>query len=224
MRHRGMSIGKVAEDLIGRTGEGHLLAHHPLPDLPGHGCVRSHGFRPLHGVDFYPESVFPTFSLIGIAMIIGWLVYKRGVSVVRLTVIGFVLMLASIANRSRPSGRPDLGGDTWIVILLVYAFAASTSAGLGPSTAAGLPELLAALPGPGHASYCRPVRDAARIRRAGARRAVRRDAPPIFPFVFIVIACGAISGFHGLVSSGTTSKQIDKETDALADRIRRDGG
>jgi carbon starvation protein len=39
-------------------------------------------------------------------------------------------------------------------------------------------------------------------------------APPLFPFVFIVIACGAISGFHGLVSSGTTAKQIDKETDA----------
>ncbi|MCP5117047.1 MAG: carbon starvation protein A, partial [bacterium] len=41
-------------------------------------------------------------------------------------------------------------------------------------------------------------------------------APPILPFVFIVIACGAVSGFHGLVSSGTTSKQIDKETDAVA--------
>ena len=39
-------------------------------------------------------------------------------------------------------------------------------------------------------------------------------APPLFPFVFIVIACGAISGFHGLVSSGTTAKQIDRETDA----------
>jgi carbon starvation protein len=39
-------------------------------------------------------------------------------------------------------------------------------------------------------------------------------APPIFPFVFIVIACGAISGFHGLVSSGTTAKQINRETDA----------
>ena len=34
------------------------------------------------------------------------------------------------------------------------------------------------------------------------------DNPPIFPFLFITIACGAISGFHGLVSSGTTSKQI----------------
>ena len=37
------------------------------------------------------------------------------------------------------------------------------------------------------------------------------DAPPIWPFLFITIACGACSGFHCLVSSGTTSKQIDKE-------------
>jgi carbon starvation protein len=36
----------------------------------------------------------------------------------------------------------------------------------------------------------------------------------IFPFVFITIACGAISGFHGLIGSGTTPKMIDKETDA----------
>ena len=36
----------------------------------------------------------------------------------------------------------------------------------------------------------------------------------LFPFVFITIACGAISGFHALVSSGTTSKMVDKETDA----------
>ncbi len=42
------------------------------------------------------------------------------------------------------------------------------------------------------------------------------DAPPIFPFLFITIACGAISGFHCLVSSGTTSKQIANECDAQA--------
>jgi len=39
---------------------------------------------------------------------------------------------------------------------------------------------------------------------------------PLFPFVFITIACGAISGFHALVSSGTTPKMIDKETDCRA--------
>ena len=40
------------------------------------------------------------------------------------------------------------------------------------------------------------------------------DAPGWFPLLFITIACGAISGFHGLVASGTTSKQLDRESDA----------
>ena len=43
---------------------------------------------------------------------------------------------------------------------------------------------------------------------------VAEDAPSIFPLLFVTIACGAVSGFHGIVSSGTTSKQLDKETDA----------
>ena len=50
---------------------------------------------------------------------------------------------------------------------------------------------------------------------------------PIFPALFITIACGAISGFHSLVSSGTTAKQLDNEKDAkpiaygaMLDRIR----
>lgn len=40
------------------------------------------------------------------------------------------------------------------------------------------------------------------------------DAPPLFPLLFTTIACGACSGFHGLVASGTTSKQLSKETHA----------
>jgi carbon starvation protein len=43
-----------------------------------------------------------------------------------------------------------------------------------------------------------------------------KGAPPIWPMIFVVIACGAISGFHSLVSSGTTSKQCHNETDSLA--------
>ncbi|MBR5160586.1 MAG: carbon starvation protein A, partial [Thermoguttaceae bacterium] len=42
-----------------------------------------------------------------------------------------------------------------------------------------------------------------------------KTAQPILPWLFITIACGAISGFHAMVASGTTSKQINKETDAL---------
>ena len=49
---------------------------------------------------------------------------------------------------------------------------------------------------------------------APAVRLHPEGAPSVVPFVFIVIACGAASGFHGLVSSGTTAKQLDRETDA----------
>ena len=44
--------------------------------------------------------------------------------------------------------------------------------------------------------------------------AVPADTPSIVPLLFVTIACGAISGFHGIVSSGTSSKQINRETDA----------
>ena len=45
---------------------------------------------------------------------------------------------------------------------------------------------------------------------------------PVFPFVFITIACGAISGFHALISSGTTPKMINRESRHPRDRLRRD--
>ena len=38
--------------------------------------------------------------------------------------------------------------------------------------------------------------------------------PPLFPILFVTIACGALSGFHGIVSSGTSSKQLNNEKDA----------
>ncbi|RNJ25257.1 carbon starvation CstA family protein [Halosegnis longus] len=47
-----------------------------------------------------------------------------------------------------------------------------------------------------------------------AFRGLTSSLGPIFPFLFVTIACGTISGFHALVSSGTTAKQLDKESDA----------
>ena len=44
--------------------------------------------------------------------------------------------------------------------------------------------------------------------------AVGKSGETFFPFLFITIACGACSGFHSLIASGTTSKQLRRETDA----------
>ena len=211
MRNKGLSIGKVAENLIGRRAKGiFLLIILFLICLVMGVFVRT--VAGLFTVEFYPKSVFPTFFLMAVAIVIGWLAYKRGASIGPLTLVGFVLMIASIGVGLNIA-QPDLGAETWVLILLVYAFAASILPvwallqprdylnslllylGLGASYI-GLFVL--------QPSFAAPAVD---TQPAGA--------PPIFPFVFIVIACGAVSGFHGLVSSGTTSKQIDKETDAV---------
>ena len=211
MRNRGMSIGKVAENLIGPRAKGIFL----LLILFLICLVMGVFIRTVSGLftaEFYPESVFPTFALMGIAMVIGWLVYKRNFSVLHMTVIGFVLMLVSIGV-SMAIAQPDLSGNTWTLVLLIYAFAASTMpvwALLQPRDYLNSWLLYLGL-GTAYIGLfvLRPQFAAPALNMHPA------EAPPIFPFVFIVIACGAISGFHGLVSSGTTSKQIDKETDAL---------
>ncbi len=211
MRHRGLSIGKVAEDLIGKRAKSiFLLIILFLICLVMGVFVRV--VAGLFTAAFYPESVFPTFTLMVVAMVMGWAIYKRSAAVGKTTAVGFALMLASIVIGLQIA-KPNLPIETWVLILLVYAFAASTlPVWLLLQPRDYLNSLLLYL-GLGAAyvgffvlqpSFAAPVIDTHPA-----------AAPPIFPFVFIVIACGAVSGFHGLVSSGTTSKQIDKETDAV---------
>ena len=123
MRNKGLSIGKVAENLIGRRAKGiFLLIILFLICLVMGVFVRT--VAGLFTVEFYPESVFPTFFLMAVAIVIGWLAYKRGASIGPLTLVGFVLMIASIGVGLNIA-RPALDAEVWVLILLVYAFAAS---------------------------------------------------------------------------------------------------
>ena len=211
MRNRGLSIGKVAEDLIGTRAKTLflLIILFLLCLVMGVfvGIVAD-----LFTTSFYPESVFPSFCLMGVAFVIGWLVYKRSASVGKTTAVGFALMMGSIWV-SLNIAVPDIGREYWILILLVYAFTASVLPVwmlLQPRDYLNSLLLYLGL-GAAYVGFfvLRPEFAAPVVDLAPAA------APPIFPFVFIVIACGAASGFHGLVASGTTSKQIDKETDAV---------
>ncbi len=212
MRHKGLSIGKVAENLIGARAKALFLLI--ILFLI---CLVMGVFvgvvADLFTTSFYPESVFPTFFLMGVAIVIGWMVYKRSAGIGKSTAIGFALMLGSIVVALNIT-QPDLGRGSWILILLVYAFAASVlPVWLLLQPRDYLNSLLLYLGlGVAYIGFflLRPEFAAPALDTAPA------GAPPIFPFVFIVIACGAASGFHGLVSSGTTSKQIDKEPDAVA--------
>ena len=210
MRAKGVSIGKVAEDVIGPRAKSlfHAIIFFLIALAMG---VFVQIVAQLFSSAFYPESVFPSFVIMVLALIMGFLYYRKGVPLGRLTAIAFLLTLGAVFWSLRMP-RPDFSVETWSVVLLLYSFLAAVLPVwflLQPRDFLnslllylGLAAIYVGffLLGP---EFQAPAVD---LRPEGA--------PPLFPFVFIVIACGAISGFHGLVSSGTSAKQIDKETDA----------
>jgi carbon starvation protein len=101
----------------------------------------------------------------------------------------------------------------WVIILLVYAYIASTlpvQTLLQPRDYINSHQLFVAL-----AVLMLGILVAHPTIVAPAANLSPKGAPPIWPMIFVVIACGAISGFHSLVSSGTSSKQCDAETSSL---------
>jgi len=210
MRARGKSIGKVAEDVIGARAKSlfHLIIFFLIALAMG---VFVQVVSQLFSTAFYPEAVFPSAVLMVLAVAMGVLFYRRGWPLWLLTGAGFALTLASVYLSLRLP-RPELSLQAWSYVLLLYA-----------GLAAVLPVWLLLQPRDylnslllylglgaifGGFLVLRPQF------AAPALAPHPEGAPPLFPFVFIVIACGAISGFHALVSSGTTAKQIDRETDA----------
>jgi len=159
----------------------------------------------------HPEAVFPTYSLMLIAMVIGFLVYKKNLPVWPLIAAGFaVMLLFTWWGLSTPI--TGFSADFWKWTLLIYAFAASV-----------LPVWLLLQPRDFLNSLLLYLALFSMLIGffilspdwvAPAINPEPVGAPPMLPFLFIVIACGAVSGFHGLVASGTTSKQLDKESDA----------
>ncbi len=210
IRAKGMSIGKVAEGLIGRRAKSlfHAIIFFLISLAMG---VFVHVVAQLFSPEFYPEAVLPTAALMVIATIMGVLIYKHGYSLPRVTVVAFVAMLAFVyLGLSNPIIGPSLGQWKWL--LLAYAFAASVLPVwtlLQPRDYINSLLLYLGLGGMyvgmfvSNPQFVAPAVD---LNPPGA--------PPIFPFVFIVIACGAASGFHSLVSSGTTAKQLNSEPDA----------
>ena len=210
IRARGLSLGKVTESLVGPRAKTlfHLLIFFLIALAMG---VFVHVVATLFSPDFYPESVLPTATLMLVAVGIGVAIYRLGWDIRALTLAGLpVLLLLVWAGIRYPVVGPSLAQWKWL--LLIYSFAASVLPVwllLQPRDYlnslllyAGVAAMYAGffLTNP---SFAAPVLD---VDPAGA--------PAMFPFVFIVIACGAASGFHALVSSGTSAKQLDRETDA----------
>jgi carbon starvation protein len=113
-------------------------------------------------------------------------------------------------------GIPDTG--VWTILLLIYAYIASTipvTTLLQPRDYINAWQLIVAMGLMVFGIIVAGLTTDLHI-VAPAYNPNPQGAPPLLPFIFITIACGAISGFHSLVSSGTTSKQLKNETDALS--------
>ena len=190
--------------------------------------------------DLYPQSIFPCLIQIPLAVLIGVYLHRRGVNILIPSIITLGLMYLTIfygnvgvlgAFNQMLGGEPGVIGDgiptiAWVAILLIYSYIASVLPVwtlLQPRDFINSLQLISALGliviGLVVAGFIGGAPAAGGERQsleivAPAFRMAPEGAPWIFPFLFITIACGAISGFHCLVSSGTSSKQLKCESDA----------
>jgi len=213
LRHRGRSIGEIAGHVVSpRVRTLFLLIISLLIWIVL--AVFAYVIATLFVSN--PASVFPIQVQIVVSMALGWLCYRRSVSFLWPSVVGYVLLIAALFYgeafvRLVPAVR-EITVIEWVWFLLLYSFAASVLPVwllLQPRDYLNAHQLVTALVLLSlglvvlHPTVKAPVLDLA-----------PEGAPPLIPFLFITIACGAISGFHGLVSSGTTSKQVACMSDA----------
>ncbi len=220
LRNRGQTIGEVAGRIISPRAKVLFLLvlfFALTVVLAIFGLVIASIFK------LYPESVLSVWIAMPVAVAIGFWVFRFGgsllvPSLLALGVLYGAVYLGTIYPISLPAswGNPII---LWTGILLVYCFIASVLPVwvlLQPRDFINSHQLFVAM---GLVVVGLVVAGlTGQLDLAASAPAIAQDLPPdaplIWPFLFITIACGACSGFHCLVASGTTSKQIACETDA----------
>ena len=219
LRNRGQTVGEVAGRLI--TPRARILFLLVLffsltIVLAIFGLVIASIFN------MYPESVLSVWIAMPVAIAIGVWVYRHKGGLLLPSLLALAILYGAVWvgvywwQIRLPVSNPIV---VWTVILMVYCYIASVLpvwvllqprdyvnshqllvalvllvAGLAVAGLTGKADLIASTP--------------------AIASSLPANAPPIFPFLFITIACGACSGFHCLVSSGTSSKQVANEQDA----------
>ncbi|MCH8551810.1 MAG: carbon starvation protein A [Natronospirillum sp.] len=167
----------------------------------------------------YPSAVLAVWGTIVVASIIGVVIYQQYTSLPLVTVVGVLSLYLMVGmGPVVPIELPEMVGPlsnsaTWILILFAYAFIASMLPVwvlLQPRDYINGIQLFVGL----GVMYSAVLIASPTIVAPMVNPDVPSGTPSLIPLLFVTIACGAISGFHGLVASGTTSKQLDRETDA----------
>lgn len=180
----------------------------------------------------FPTAIFPCVVQVPIAMAIGYWLHRKGVGLLAPSLIALVVMYLTVIYgdvgvlHTVNMAMAGWSSWTWVVVLLAYSYAASVLpvwSLLQPRDYINALQLISVLAllvvGLLVAAVAggAPLADGTRPELALAAPMFNFNpvgAPAMIPFLFITIACGAISGFHCLVSSGTSSKQLKSEPDA----------
>ena len=229
MRNRGQTVGEIAGRVLSKRTRLLFLSVLFLAltiVLAIFGLVIAVVFK------MYPAAILPCLVQIPIAVLIGLYLHRRGVNILIPSLFALAVMYLTVAY-GNGGFLADINAElaswpiiAWVIILLLYSYLASVLPVwtlLQPRDFINSLQLISALGlvliGLVVAGFIggAPIDDGPRQSLeivAPAFRWSPEGAPWIFPFLFITIACGAISGFHCLVSSGTSSKQVKCETDA----------
>ncbi len=215
VRNRGLSVGALTENIVGQRARSIFMIVIFLLLLMVNAVFANIIANEHISV---PGSVIPTWAVIAVAMMVGWLIYKKGMSLLWVTIIGVSVLYGAIwVGDIYPLSLPETmfglpAAAQWVIILFVYAGIASILPVwllLQPRDYINGIQLFIGL----GLLYTAILIAAPEVVAPAINSNPPANAPPLVPLLFVTIACGAISGFHGLVASGTTSKQLDKETD-----------
>ncbi len=214
MHHRGSSMATVAESLLGKRVRNLLLL---VIFFLVWMVIAVFALVIANLFVSYPSAVLPVNFEILVAIAMGVFINKRGASLKLPSILAQVTLYIMIylGTLFPISLTPVLGDNAlmgWMLFLLIYSFIASVLPVWvllqprdyinGHQLIVGLFLMIGGL------FIVQPQIVAPAINPNP------QGAPPLFPFLFITIACGAISGFHGLVSGGTTSKQVASWSEA----------
>ncbi len=221
LRRDGRSLGQIARDEVGRRA-GLLAMASVLGIMVILLAVIALVF--VNALKASPWGAFTIAMTVPIAMLMGlYMRFWRPGRVLEASAIGIVLILAAVVGGQWVSLSPQwapvftLTGTTLAAAVIVYGFAASA-----------LPVWLLLAPRDYLSAFIKVgvmlalalgiVLVRPTIQMPALTRFVDGTGPvfagTIFPFCFITIACGAVSGFHALISSGTTPKLLTRESDA----------
>ena len=215
VRNRGSSIADIAEKTMGIRAKSVFSIFLVLAMLL---VIAVFGVVAAKTLIAQPQMVVPTFAIIPISIALGWFIYYRNTDLAVSSIIAVAGVILSIYFGFQfPVELPENGviGLSplmfWFVILLIYASVASV-----------LPVNILLQPRDYLSTYILFGSMALAVlallwihpelHTPAYRGGFSEEQGPVWPMLFVLVACGAVSGFHSLVAGGTTSKQLAVES------------